>query len=235
MSRILGVSRVIIENECRIRFLCIQDSVDTYKASLIMSNVAYPCYSIYEIASMLDINDLFCIEYPLKDMNTLGIIPIVHVSLPLRICRLKNEDKVIELLNQYNPFILNTKATCFLPDLSYYNSGWITYRGVLLCMWKPAFRDSSIAEHIRVQDGVLYYSFEKDVYILTNENVRHRPAKLGEVMSVNLDSLECVRYIRKIDRSNNYIESMQVFDKALREWVTVRSSEPVVVLGRRDR
>ena len=235
MTRILAVARVVVSNEYRVRFLCIRSSVDTNKARLMMSKVPYPCYKLQEVASLFCKDDMYFVDYALSDFNQLALLPVSQPQIKLKCSKIVSKDSFISLLSSYNPFLLQSSSLVLCNYFTYFACGWIYLNGTPLCLWKPSFRDKSIIEHFSIHDDVLAYSYEKDIYILTDENVRHKPAKLGEFLSINAKSLECVKYLRAIDNENVYRESTFIFDRNLREWVLLRESEPLAVLGRKDR
>ena len=231
MIRKLGVSRVKISNEIRIRILCIRSNVDTDKARGMMSKVHYPCYSIYEIAKLFNKEDLYCIDCP--NVDSLAI-PLVNVEFPLKIVKGSNVN-LVKQLGEYNPFLISGSYSKLFDRLFYFDNGWLCLDNIQLCNWKPLFKDDNIQSHIVISNNIISYNYEKCVYILTDGNIRHRPTLIGESMHINLNSSECIKYIRKITKNNYYIEETQYFDRILREWVTSHSSEPLVVLGRKAR
>ena len=225
MSRVLALSRV---SDCKVRLLCLSDALDVNKARVLMSKIPYPCYDIN-----IDLRgfqqDLYFVDYVLK--KPLESIPIVDCKVQLKTVKVK--DTFQKLLSRYNPFLLPSSAIRLSNNLLYFKgSGWIANNGVLLCNWKPYYKDNDIISHFNLIDGILSYKRIKPMYILTQGNARHRPAEIGEAMYINLASLDCSRSIHKL--SDTYSEAVYCFDRVLREWVKISESVPEQVLGQKN-
>ena len=228
MSRVLALARV---SDCRVRFLCLSDALDVNKARVLMSKIPYPCYDINMVLSSLSgfQQDLYYVDYALK--KPLEHIPVVDCTVQLKTVKVK--DTFQKFLNKYNPFLLPSSITRLADNLFYCKeSGWISCNGVLLCNWRPYYKDNDIMSHFDLVDGILSYKRVKPIYILTQGNARHRPAEIGEVMYINLASFDCSRSIHKL--SNTYSEAVYCFDRVLREWVKISESVPEPVLGRKS-
>lgn len=227
MSRILALSRI---DSHTIRCLCLNDSVDINKARLIMSKISYPCFNINIALECLSnfVNDLFYVDFNSDEVLAL---PIINCNLNLKVKKCKLSSNTI--LDMYNPFILDNNKIQFTSDLFYYkSSGWLVYKGILLCNWKSFYKDNDLLSHMSMQDNILNYQLIKPMYILIQGNARHRPVNIGESMFVNLSSFNCSRSINKL--GDTYYEVSYCFDRVLREWVKISESVPMQVLGRKS-
>lgn len=228
MSRVLALSRV---SEYKVRFLCLSNTLDVNKARVLMSKIPYPCYDINMVLSSLSgfQHDLYYVDYTLK--KPLECIPIVNSTVQLKTVKVK--DTFQKFLNKYNPFLIPSSIIRLSDSLIYCKeSGWISCNGVLLCNWKPYYKDNDMISHFDLIDGILSYKLIKPMYILTQGNARHRPAEIGEAMFINLASFDCSRSIHKL--SNTYSEAVYCFDRVLREWIKISESVPEPVLGRKS-
>lgn len=235
MIKVLAVSRVCVGSEYRVRFLCIHKTVDINKVRMMMSKVTHPCYNIDNVASLFNKDDMYYSDYIVENSGVLCKIPLVQPSVKLKVSKIVNKSYFLDLLGKYNPELVVFTPTQICQNFQYTPFGWLYLSNIPLCIWKQSFNDNSIKEHFYVQGDILVYSFEKDIYILTDENVRHRPITLGELLTINYKSLECIKVIRSISQDSIYTEKIFAFDRVLRDWVLIRENEHVTVLGRKDR
>lgn len=230
MYRVLAISKALLHGEPFLRFLCIKKQVPKNKAIQMASSVPLVCYDVNSIIELFGDKDLFFYDYRLPSGDSLSSIPFVNVVHKVSSKSFDDEKICEEMLNRYDPTILNS-PTEVLNSNMYYKGDWLYCNNIPICIWKPAFKDSNINSHLYCRDGCIVYNLEKSVYILTSDNIRHRQVRLGESFSINLSSLECIRYISKIDKNSVYREKKQYFNRQLREWVSFQENEPVYVLG----
>lgn len=215
MYRVVSLARV---NPMTVRYVCIPNDAENRD---MIAQIPYPCYELAR-------------GYPnvFEGKPTVDISSIPIISNAWGTAKAISSRTADNLLRQYFPMMYGKPI---IGSIKYDSiSGWLTMEGRPICMWRPLDKSAPIEQCVRVENGVFCYTFEKEVYILTDEGVRHKPAKLGEVLTINLSTLESLRYIHTI-KGNQYYEAMQCFDGVLWKWKTVHMSEPKVVLGMKGR
>lgn len=232
MFRVLALSKIFINGEFYIRFLCIKSNINSKKAFDMINSVPLICYNVNDIISLFENNknDLFFYDYNLGKFDIFMSLPLIRAVNSIDIKVLSSQETFIKLINRYDPTLLSHEEAIINQYLSY-KGGWLFYNNTPICIWKPSFKDNNISKHIGVNDNCIIYNNERCVYILTNDNLRHRQARLGELFTVNLNSLECTRFVSKIDKNNMYKEKKQYFNRQIRDWVSYQETEPVYVLG----
>lgn len=232
MDRCIGISKVSdYLGRLSIRFLCLRKDLDISRVRAIIQQVPYPCWDIFSLIPFLDKQEFCILGYEGNIDYSFPIVISDCTTIPYRSI---TESKCRELLNIYNPYILNSRSECLCSDIEY-KGGWLVRGGTPLCHWKSSFNDVLFKSHFVMQDNICVYKYERPIYMLTDTNVRHIQSSLGEVLSINLQSLDCVKNVKFIDKTNHYIVTNMIFDRVIRDWVTISTTEPITVLGRKWR
>lgn len=242
--KVLAFSRVKMSSSVRLRFLCLKPVVEIKNLRFILDSIPYPCFDIDSVARLFSPSDIYFIDYTPKDkilpsyLNNIYLcennprISVYDSTTSLNKCLNIIHEYCPSIINSYNINLGNYFTLSCVSDKS--KMGWVYYNGVPLFFWKPYNNCMvDVCKDISFNENGLVYLKENCMYLLTDSNVRHKPFTTGERLTVNLKSREISRVIQGINSNSYYSMQIQIFDMQMRNWVTIKTSEPILVLGKK--
>ena len=231
MVRVLYATMVVVSNKERVRFLCLSNKV---KASSIEDKILAikSEMSLDDIIDLFPENYLYFADYQVCEGDDFSYLEYSTTKYNLRVVRVPDKCKCLEMLHYNDYDLVDMDFDSIGNRLKYYsNSGWLFDYDIPLCVWKPIFEDGmDYSKHFLFKGSVVAYNYNKVIYLLTEESVRHKPFHIGESLTINIESMECIRSIKNI-KDNKYVELTQIFNHVLKDWITVRVSTPIDVFG----
>lgn len=239
MLKILAISKL---SATKLRFLCLKSTTGIHKARAIVGNIPYPCFDIDSVIHLVNPNEVYFADYDLKENNLPNCFCFCsnHPRVTVNTKEINTFNKCLDAIYFYCPSIFSNSLLSLGNGFSIVHEHkrnrpeWVFYNNVPLFLWKPYNNSiSCLASNIQFIENGLVYVKEQNTYFLTEGNVRHKPFTLGERLTIILSSMEITRVVQSIDSSDYYSIRFQYFDRVLREWVTIKSSEPLLVLGKK--
>lgn len=238
MIRVVAIYKREFKNQTRIRFVCCSNKLkqEVFEKHLKCMTRGMAMRDVVEIFNE---KYLYYIDYKLNDTEAevnwneyLEILEIYDEGYRGKTYLLNDREKCYSLICKFDTsFHRYLKQELIGERLGYYkDSNWLYYDDKPMCIWQPYYKDElykrtmyETKEYVRYEDMRLHE-------ILFDGNVRHKTQALGEVLTLNKNTKECVRSLKLIEK-DRYIERMQIFNLEIKEWVVLQETQGAYVLG----